>query len=644
MMKIAAPLAACVLLWNTALSAAQPMDKTVQAIYDNKLEDLAKYLGNGGDSNARTGRDNSLLMYASAFGSLESVRLLLEHGANPNLANAFGGTALMWGVWDPARVKLLLSKGAEVNAHAKSGTTALLLAAMSPAGAESVQILADNHADTAAVDGFGTNLLHAATSAGNMTAVRLGIAAHVDVNGKQRNGITPLMNSAADGSVEIAKLLLKAGADPNAISESKGIPVKHGMIALGSFTPLILATPYGPPDMTELLLAHGAKVEPVDRRGMSALHAAVSSEAQDPRIVRMLLAKGANPELKNEEGKSARDWALKFARPDVMKLLDAVPPEPVSKNGQEPRTMTVAQASHLGAALLETSTKTFFQQSGCVSCHSQNITGMVAGAARQHGVEMNGEATRERLASVSTSWASQTEGLFVREDPPGGADMVAYSLLGMAGDGHRPDLTTAAMARNLAVQQLPNGSWHRGGIARVPVEDSDITLTAISLRSLAIFSTSGTQSEYSERIQRASRWLASAKPVYSEESNMRLLGLKWSGALPATIAEASHEVTAKQRPSGGWGQNDFLPEDAYATGQALYALAEADRSGTAEFRKGAAYLIRTQAADGSWHVVSRSVKFQPYFQGGFPYDHDQWISSMGTGWATMALVSARNML
>ncbi len=641
-MRIAAPFAVCVLLWNTALPAAQPTDKTVQAIFDNKLDDLAKYLKNGGDANARSGRDNSLLMFASAFGSLDSIRLLLEHGANPNLANAFGGTALMWGVWDPARVKLLISKGAEVNAHAKSGTTALLIAAMSPAGAESVQILADNHADSAAVDGFGTNLLHAATFAGNMKAVRLGLAAHVDVNGKQLNGFTPLMNSAADGSVEVAKLLLKAGADPNAISGAKAPMMKHGMIALGSFTPLILAVPYGPPDMTELLLAHGAKVEPVDRRGMSALHAAVSSEAQDPRIVRMLLAKRANPELKNEEGKSARDWALKFARPDVMKLLNAIAPEPIGKNGLEPGVMTAAQASRLSTALLETSTKTFFQQSGCVSCHSQNITGMVAGAARQHGLEMNGEAARERLASVNTNWAPKAEGLLVREDPPGGADMVAYALLGMAGDGHPANLTTAAMTRNLAVQQLPNGSWHRGGIARVPVEDSNVTLTAIALRSLALFSTGGTQSEYSERIQRASRWLASAKPVYSEEFNMRLLGLKWSNASPATIAEAAGEVTAKQRPSGGWGQNDFLPEDAYATGQALYALAEAGRAGSAEFRKGAAYLLRTQAADGSWHVVSRSVKFQPYFQGGFPYDHDQWISSMGTGWATMALVSARD--
>jgi hypothetical protein len=31
------------------------------------------------------------------------------------------------------------------------------------------------------------------------------------------------------------------------------------------------------------------------------------------------------------------------------------------------------------------------------------------------------------------------------------------------------------------------------------------------------------------------------------------------------------------------------------------------------------------------------MKIQPYFQSGFPYEHDQWISATGTAWAAMAL-------
>jgi hypothetical protein len=34
------------------------------------------------------------------------------------------------------------------------------------------------------------------------------------------------------------------------------------------------------------------------------------------------------------------------------------------------------------------------------------------------------------------------------------------------------------------------------------------------------------------------------------------------------------------------------------------------------------------------------MKIQPYFEGGFPYGHDQWISQAATAWATMGLAAA----
>ena len=52
------------------------------------------------------------------------------------------------------------------------------------------------------------------------------------------------------------------------------------------------------------------------------------------------------------------------------------------------------------------------------------------------------------------------------------------------------------------------------------------------------------------------------------------------------------------------------------------------------------YLLRTQASDGSWHVRSRAIWLQPYFDSGFPYGQDQFISTAGTAWATLALTLA----
>jgi N-acyl-D-amino-acid deacylase len=55
------------------------------------------------------------------------------------------------------------------------------------------------------------------------------------------------------------------------------------------------------------------------------------------------------------------------------------------------------------------------------------------------------------------------------------------------------------------------------------------------------------------------------------------------------------------------------------------------------FAKGVKYLLNTQADDGSWYVKSRSIWLQPYFDSGFPYGQDQWISAAATSWASMAL-------
>jgi hypothetical protein len=93
-----------------------------------------------------------------------------------------------------------------------------------------------------------------------------------------------------------------------------------------------------------------------------------------------------------------------------------------------------------------------------------------------------------------------------------------------------------------------------------------------------------------------------------------------------------------QREDGGWAQTPDLVSDAYATGQALFALHELGvPAKDASYRHGVQYLLQTQADDGSWFVKSRVAKIQPYFNTSFPYCDDQWISASATGWAAMAL-------
>ena len=107
---------------------------------------------------------------------------------------------------------------------------------------------------------------------------------------------------------------------------------------------------------------------------------------------------------------------------------------------------------------------------------------------------------------------------------------------------------------------------------------------------------------------------------------------------PIRIDHQIKQLLSLQRQDGGWAQTPGLASDAYGTATTLYTLHELGTPASdAAYRRGIAYLLKTQLADGSWHVPSRAPKFQPYFQSGFPHDHDQWISAAATAWATMAL-------
>src|SRR5262249_50305479 len=81
---------------------------------------------------------------------------------------------------------------------------------------------------------------------------------------------------------------------------------------------------------------------------------------------------------------------------------------------------------------------------------------------------------------------------------------------------------------------------------------------------------------------------------------------------------------------------------AYATGLALCALHQGGGVAVdhAAYRRGVEFLLRTQMADGSWFVASRSFALVEYSRSGFPHGHSQFISAAATCWATMALIPA----
>ena len=210
--------------------------------------------------------------------------------------------------------------------------------------------------------------------------------------------------------------------------------------------------------------------------------------------------------------------------------------------------------------------------------------------------------------------------------------VVSYTLVGLAAAKYPKDETTGAMARFVAQYQQEDGSW-RSEIRRPPMEASDITATALSLRALQLYAND------TGRIARAAAWLASQEPRSTEDQVMQLLGLTWAKADGALVERQARKLLARQQPCGGWSQLDTPEADAYATGQAVFALHTAGvlRPADAAYTAAVDYLLRTQLADGSWLVVSRSFPIQPYKESGFPHGKDQWISAAGSSWASMAL-------
>ena len=207
--------------------------------------------------------------------------------------------------------------------------------------------------------------------------------------------------------------------------------------------------------------------------------------------------------------------------------------------------------------------------------------------------------------------------------------ILIYSLFGLAADRVEPDRTIDALIHNVAAQQHTDGSWGSFGIMRPPTADSSISITVLAIRVLRDYAPPARKAEFDERIAKAAKWLLKAEPATTEDSVMQPLGAKWAGLSGARIERPAKRVLPLQREDGGWAQTPYLKSEAYATATALFALEEAAVSGAdAVYGKGVAYLLSTQAEDGSWYVARRAPKFQPYFEGGFPYGHDRWISQM----------------
>jgi ankyrin repeat protein len=219
------------------------------------------------------------------------VRALIEQGADVNLPQADGMTALHWAVHhdDAQTARRLVAAKADVKAANRYGVTSLSLACTN-GNTAIVELLLKAGADPHATLPGGETALMTASRTGRVGPVQALLAQGANVNAREHKGQTALMWAAADGHVQVVDALLKAGADFRT-------PLASG------FTPLFFAVREGRTEVVFRLLEAGCNVNetmrprrqdgPARAKGFSPLILAVENGHFELAIA--LVKAGADP-------------------------------------------------------------------------------------------------------------------------------------------------------------------------------------------------------------------------------------------------------------------------------------------------------------------------------------------------------------
>jgi ankyrin repeat protein len=285
----------------------------------------------GADANAADSGGETALMTATRGGSIDAVKALLQHGARVNAKDAASQqTALMWAVRAnrSEAVPLLIEYGAEVNARTRTGNTPARRPPNAGGGSHGAGIVRGGWPERGYQDvtpGSMTALLYAARD-GRLAIAHSLLAAKADVNMADANGITPMLMAITNNHLDVAKAFLESGAEVNATDWWGRTPLwaavemrnrdysrtgEHDIDRAAAFELIrgLLDRGANPNARTKEVPPQRRFIEPlgdlswVDFTGQTSfLRAALSG---DISVMRMLLEKGADPNLATESGTTA---------------------------------------------------------------------------------------------------------------------------------------------------------------------------------------------------------------------------------------------------------------------------------------------------------------------------------------------------
>jgi ankyrin repeat protein len=286
------------------------------------------------------------LLYAARRGDLAIARMLVDAGADLELADADGLTPLLYAILntsivaarDPlgprehlAVARFLVERGANVNAVDWYGETPLW-AAVDVRNLDVNGPERDNRVDRAAALELVAELLERGADPNARTReypperrflTPLGSLSWVDFTGQ-----TPFLRAALAGDVTVMRLLLEHGADAHTATFGGTTPL---MAAAGVNWVFNQTFDEGPAALLEaVVLCHelGLHVNAVNSMGLSAIHGAANRGSND--IIEYLAAQGARLDVPDRHGRTPLVWAEGVflathppqRKPDTIALLE----------------------------------------------------------------------------------------------------------------------------------------------------------------------------------------------------------------------------------------------------------------------------------------------------------------------------------
>jgi quinoprotein dehydrogenase-associated probable ABC transporter substrate-binding protein len=209
---------------------------------------------------------------------------------------------------DLDRVRFLIEKGADVNARDSGGFTPLDTAARNRS-ASLVEVLIDAGANPNQPDADGFFPLLHAINRNHVPTVEMLAKKGADLELRNKQGITPLSWAIGDGKYFAAKALIDAGADVNARSGYENVTplmVVATQLAAKTRTGNLAQGPQ-PLDLARELIAKGAEIDVVSKDGVTALM--IAAGHNNAPIIGLLVGAGADPGVKNAQGRTALDIA-----------------------------------------------------------------------------------------------------------------------------------------------------------------------------------------------------------------------------------------------------------------------------------------------------------------------------------------------